>query len=244
MKNIYWFLLIILPLLTVCEKDPAGNPDSQSPLKLLTAIKENGSLQTEFLYDSLNRMIRMNMYNADTISYSELYTYNSENNIITRSFYDYVEYYTYSSEGDLLSTRRVFLPVSGEKIAVYQYHDGKIFKAITYLDGEERGYILYKYDIRGNTIERNEYYNIEGETDFLDEEFKLSYDDKINPLRDYSTYPVDMTRYNNPVLLYHSLAIMCSLPREIHISYEYDEEGYPVKEFRDNREFEYVYREP
>ena len=231
MKTYFILLIASLIFILACEKNEMiDSLDSSS--KLLVAIKENGKLITEFKYDDLNRLIQLNNYHSDTISYSEIYQYDSDNKLIKRTFGGFIETYEYFSDSSLKTTIKYYKPTDREWSIEYQYKNDKISKGITFFNGSESGYIDYKYDSNGNTIERTGYSNWSEQKDFIDKQYKLTYDNKINPIKNLSVYPIDIIQNNNPTYFYHYMAIMSMYPPEYYSTYDYDTTGLPIKEYR------------
>lgn len=123
----------------------------------------------------------------------------------------------------------------------YQYDKNILSKGIVLYNGTENGYIDFKYDSNGNTVERTENFSSAGQKDLIVEQFKLSYDDKIIPVKNLATYPFDIIQNNNPTRFYHEMIWSSSFPANYSITYEYDSVGLPLKEFRYSRVFEYEY---
>ena len=135
-------------------------------------------------------------------------------------------------------------------ITKYTGHDGKVYSGEEYFNGNLTSRISFKYDERGNTIERTEY-------DIANDEFilfqnKFQYDNKINPCYQVQTLFSDIIQYNNPVYTYMFNAYMSSLPPEYNISYEYNSLDLPVKEYHEHvgysaqlgtYVYEYIYTE-
>lgn len=240
MKTFLYILILGLPGLSACNKDESIEPSGSSP-KLLVSIMENNLLIAEFKYDSLNRLIQLNNYHADTISYSEDYQYDLNDKLVKRTFSGFVETYEYARDGKLLTTKKYYITTGKVWKIEYQYFKDKISKGITFYDGTQTGYIVFRYDLRGNTIERTEYSNSADLEGFKIEQFKLAYDTKINPVKNPGIFPVDIVQNNNTTYFYHYLAVMSSLPPEYHSTYEYDSIGIPTKEYRDSRTFTYNY---
>ena len=94
MKTYFCLLIASLIFILACEKNETIESLGSSS-RLLVAIKENGKLITELKYDDLNRLIQLNNYHSDTISYSEIYQYDSDNKLIKRTFSGYIETYEY-----------------------------------------------------------------------------------------------------------------------------------------------------
>ena len=240
MKTALFILILGLMGLSACKKDESIEPLGSSP-KLLVSIMENNLLITDFKYDSLNRLIQLNNYHADTISYSENYQYDSDNKLIQRIFAGFIETYEYTRDGKLLTTKKYYNPTGKVWNIEYQYDKGRIIKGITFYEGTQTGYIVFKYDSQGNTIERTEYPNSPDLKGFKIEQFKIDYDTKINPVKNLCLFPADIVQKNNPTYFYHYLAVMSSLPPEYHSTYDYDTLGIPTKEYRDSRTFIYNY---
>ncbi len=247
MKTYFCLLIASLIFILACEKNEMiDSLDSSS--KLLVAIKENSKLITEFKYDNLNRLVQLNNYHSDTISYSEIYQYDSDNKLIKRTFGGFIETYEYFSDSRLKTTINYYKPKDKEWSIEYQYKNDKISKGITFFNGSESGYIDYKYDSNGNTIERTEYPNWSEQKDFIGTQYKLTYDNKINPIKNLNVYPIDIVQNNNPTYFYHYIAIMSMYPPEYHMTYDYDTIGLPIKEYRvhtreyhDSQTFDYEY---
>jgi len=239
MKTYLCLLIAGLIVLPGCKNgESTGSLPSSS--KLLAAIKQNNHLITEFKYDSLNRLTQLNNYLADTISYNEFYQYDLNNKLIKRTYSGFIENYEYSGDGKLNTMIKDYNATQKEWKIVYQYDDDKISKGITYFNDSETGYIGFKYDSNGNTIERTEYPNWATQ-DFIDTQFKLTYDSKINPVINRSIFPGDVVQNNNPIYFYHYMSVMSIPPPEYHSNYDYDTAGLPVKEYRGSQIFDYEY---
>jgi hypothetical protein len=234
--------LICLIGLSACELNPSCNCDD-NPSKLLVAIKENDKLISEFKYDGQNRLVQLDIYYNDSVWCSEYYQYTPDNKLVKRTHSGFIDTYEYSSTGKLKSATQYYQATEKEWKTEYHYSGNKINRGTTYFNGSETGYVVFKYDSNGNTIERTEYLKIQGQDDFMDSQFKMTYDDQVNPLVNHYQYPIDVIQKNNPTYYYYYMSIMSSFPPEFNSSYEYDEEGLPVKEYRGQRILEYEYVE-
>jgi len=250
MKTYFCLLIASLIFILACEKNETIESLGSSS-RVLVAIKENGKLITEFKYDDLNRLIQLNNYHSDTISYSEIYKYDSDNKLIKRTFGGSIKIYEYFNNEKLKSTINYHNATEKVWKTEYQYDENKISKGITYFNGSESGYIEFKYDSNGNTIERTEYSNRTEQKDFINTQFKLSYDNKINPLMNLSIFPVDIIQKNNPSYYYAYMAAMSMYPPEYYSTYDYDTTGLPIKEYRVHTreyrgtqtfDYEYIYK--
>lgn len=245
-------------ILSACKKDEFYY-SFETPSKLLVSIKENGQPVTEFKYDDLNRLIQADSYlPGDQGMISQYFGYDSKNRLISKSGGEYVENYEYNSSGGLVTTILHFKSVRDgyewEQKTEFQYSKGRISKGIIFSrDGVESGYINYKYDSRGNTIERTEYSVSLDYKDLIMSQFKYNYDEKINP-NPISGSPfwgvshTDVIQGNNPIYSYYYNICMSAFPPQYEFSYDYDSTGLPIKEYRDKLQelsssniFEYEY---
>jgi YD repeat-containing protein len=244
MRTIICFLIPSLLILSACKKDDFQY-SFETPSKLLVSIKENGQLITELKYDSLNRLIQVDRYlNANPGYISQFFSYDSQNRLITKSYSEFTETYEYNGNGRLVAIILHFKSAGDgyewEQKTELQYSNGKISKGIIYSpDGIESGYFYYKYDSRGNTIERTGYSVLPEYKDIIMSNFKYTYDDKINPYPFSSSslwgvYQVDIIQGNNPTYFYYYNIVMSSLPPEYASTYDYDNTGLPIKEYREH----------
>lgn len=226
-------LIILILLFFSCEKDEINYGILSCTDKKLQKILHNDNLLMEFFYDNLRRLSQVNIYNADTITRIENYIYNNQNQVIERIYGDFNELYDYKN--GLLIRKRGFYKNNPDwkPKEVYTYNDKKqIIKADRYFNEEYNGYIEYKYDNKGNTIERREYYKDNDNSYRLDSEFKFSYDDKTNPLFLLCFYPIDIIQKNNVIYSFHYMAVSSLYPTEYESLYIYDNEGFPTEELR------------
>lgn len=239
--------------LSACEKDEFQN-SFKSPSKLLVSIKENDKLIFEFKYDDLNRLVQIDKYpSGSTVCTSEFYEYDSQNRLISKTYGEFIETFEYNSSGKLKATTRHYQPNDKEWEIEYQYNKGLISKGITYYNGLEWGSVQYKYDSRGNTIERTEYSISSEYTDNIISQFKYTYDNKVNPylfsgFSFWSECPVDIIQGNNPTYSYYYNINMSMFPPQYVFTYDYDNTGLPIKEYREELQeygvssvFEYEY---
>jgi len=233
-------LIASLSLFWGCAKENDCEPEGTSG-RLLVAIMENGQRMTEYRYDNHDLLVQRDNYFNDSLINSESYTYDSSHKLISASFDGFIEKYQYASGGKLLAVIRTYNPTDKEWKTVYHYDGSRISRGVTYFNGTETGYVIFKYDSNGNTIERTEYLYLDGREDFMNSQLKYHYDDKINPLRNHQIPPIDLVRNNNPTYYYYYLSIMSSFPPEYNATFEYDEKGYPVSEKRNFRTFDYIY---
>jgi hypothetical protein len=200
--------------------------------KQLKEIRENGKISFEFIYDTENKLVKLNKYYADTISLSECYEY--QNDLLTKRIHSgFIDTYFYNKY-DLMTSKESYYPKTDKHWnEIYQYNNSnQIIKAITYYNANEDGYIDYKYDSKGNVTERKQYSKSKKGSNFLLSEMRLNYDNKVNPLKNLVIFPIEMIQKNNVSSYYYYLAIMSSYPPEYTSSFEYDPEGYPIKEHR------------
>lgn len=170
MKTIFCLIIVCLIETSSCRKDESVAVISTSS-KLLVKIKEKGHTITGFKYDSLNRLIQLNEYFADTFYYSEFYKYDSVSRLSKRIYGGFIETYKYNSDGKLLKKNLTY-PATEKKWDIeYQYNKNNLSKGIVFYNGIENGYIDFKYDSNGNTVERTEYFSSAGQNDLMLEQF-------------------------------------------------------------------------
>lgn len=242
MKTTFCSLILGLMLLSGCNKDEFQT-SFVTPSKLIVSIKEDDQLIAQFKYDTSNRLIRADRYLPGNPVYtSQFFEYNSQNQLISKTFGEFVETYTYNTSGRLVSTNLHFKSARDgyewDQKTDLQYNRGRISKGIIFSrDGVETGRIEYKYDSRGNTTERTEYPVSSEYNGMILSQVKFTYDDKINPFY-FSCSPYwevrqsDIVQGNNPSYSYYYNSIMSSFPPEYEFTYEYDTTGLPVKVFR------------
>jgi hypothetical protein len=161
-----------------------------------------------------------------------------------KRFYDgFVETYEYNEKGFLVSFTKYYEKTNKTWKDEYRYiSEGQIDKGITYFNGEKRGYVTYKYDKSGNTIERKEY---EDESNLQISEHRFEFDNEKSPYT--LNFPMDMIRKNNIKKYYHCLIVMSYPPPQYDSIFEYNSAGLPVKEtcmFPDGKKtvvYEYIY---
>jgi hypothetical protein len=257
MRTTISLVFACIMILSACKKDDFQY-SFETPSKLLVSIRENGQPVTEFRYDNLNRLIQTDRYlsgNSDLIN--QYFGYDSKNRLTSKSSGEYTENYEYNSSEKLVTIILHFKSARDgyewEQKTELQYSKGRISKGIISRDGIESGYFNYKYDSRGNTIERTEYSNLSDYKSMIISQIKYNYDEKINPFP-ISGYPfwgvshADIIQGNNPTYSYYYNINMSMFPPQYEFSYDYNDTGLPIKEYREKLQeqsslniFEYEY---
>jgi hypothetical protein len=242
MRTTIYLFVASMMILSACKKDDFQY-SFETPSKLLVSIRENDQLITEFKYDNLNRLIQVDRYSSgDPVCISQFFEYDSKNILIRKSYSEYIETYEYNTRGSLVAIILHFKSARDgyewDQKTELQYSNGRISKGIIFSrDGVESSHINYKYDSRGNTIERTEYSVSPDYKDMIMSQFKYTYDDKINPYP-FSIFPlwgvVDIIQGNNPTYSYYYHITMSMFPPQFKFSYDYDNTGLPIKEYREN----------
>jgi hypothetical protein len=245
-------------IISSCKKDDFKY-SFETPSKLLISIKENGQPVTEFKYDNMNRLIQTDRYiSGDTGITSQYFEYDSENRLIRKYSGEYSESYEYNNAGSLVRMTLHFKSARDgyewDQKTELSYSKGRISRGTVYSrDGNESGYIIYKYDSRGNTTERTEYSNSADYKGMIMTQYKFNYDEKINPspvsgLPFWGLSQSDIIQGNNPTYSYYYNISMSALPPKYEVSYDYDDTGLPIKEYRERVQeprssniFEYEY---
>jgi hypothetical protein len=269
MNRTLFFLTAFLILVTSCNKEDFtySYPEVVKLLLSVTRTEGDAEFRAEFKYDSFNRIIELKNIFQEGEQVIETYKYNDAGQLIEKSIvnsastYDYhVVRYNYNDAEQLIEEIVQYISphYAHETKTEFQYKNGKINKGIEYsAEGEILYNISYKYDSRGNTLEKISRV-VGSESEFAMIEQKFRYDTKVNPNAHnglvmpqgyiFSYFP-DIKQINNPVYSSYSNMLMSSIPPEYEISYDYDSNGLPVKAIMNNVRFpgqrsvivEYVY---
>lgn len=251
MKKLILIVFLGTLFLTSCKKDDFtyDYPDVNKLLISVTRIDGDTEYSTNFKYDSLNRLVEIHTIYPEDLVFTDSFYYNDKGQLFKKVSGDYETTYSYHSSGFL--TEQIVHYKSQDSNnewnakTEYRYKNGKISKGIEYsTEGEVLHYISYKYDARGNTLEK--IVRPADGSDINMIEIKFKYDTKNNPhavsglsmLNGYNFMQnADIKQVNNPVYSSYSNIIMSSLPPEYKISYEYNVEGLPVKAVMNNVRF-------
>jgi hypothetical protein len=225
----------------LCASGPwQKNIISKRPASLLKEIRQDGKPYREFSYDSLGRMMAVKAY-EDTFS-NESYNYDSLGQLSKRFFSGFEVTYQYANDGSLSSMTKYY-PVT-DKTWSESYRrgpNGAIIDALTFYNGDTTGYVLYRYDCAGNTIERSGY----NKNGYLFDQERCIYDSLVNPTQ--LSFPFDMIQKGNIISYYYYSVIMSMSSIQYSSSFEYDASGLPLHETRarliakDTLHFEYIY---
>jgi len=257
MNRTVFFLTAFLILVTSCNKEDFTYSYTEVDKLLLSVTRTEGDAEfrAEFKYDSFNRIIELKNIFPEGEQVIETYKYNDAGQLVEKSIansaatYDYhVVTYTYNNAEQLIEEIVQYISphYAHETKTEFQYKNGKIYKGTEYSEeGEVLSYIGYKYDSKGNTIEKNVRPAGE-ETDFNLIEVRFRYDTKVNPFAESGinllngfifTHYADIKQINNPVYSSYTNMLMSSIPPEYEISYEYDADGLPAKAIMNNVRF-------
>jgi hypothetical protein len=212
------------------------NSVPKKPAFLLREMRKDGKPFRNITYDSFGRMT------ADSAYGNESFAYDSLGRLSKRLYSGFEETYQYGANGALSSMTKYYSATAKTWSENYRRGpDGAIIDALTFFNGDTMGYVLYRYDCAGNTIERSEY-NKNGTLSYQE---KCVYDSMVNPVQ--LSFPLDMVKKGNVVSSYYYSLAMSSPPNEYSSSYEYDASGLPLREARvyasanDTARFEYIY---
>jgi hypothetical protein len=234
-----YLFIFLIPLLASC-----GQSNNSNKL-LLSNVLSDGKLFYQYDYNPEGKLISLQRFASQTDNYSESYAYNSdgilEKRIISDPYGGSVDIYEYNEKRLAVSVTSYY---SSGNVFGEQYNfdsKGRISGGLAFTNGEKTGYMTYKYDGTGNTIERKEF----SSDDFLVSELRFEYDKYRNPFS--INFPIDVIKKNNAVYSYTYHASMSSPPPEYSSTFEYNSEGLPVKETRTYKNvtkaqiIEYVY---
>ena len=227
----YFLFFLCLFFLVSCEDGEEFIYDFPEIDKLLVSVTRTDShteFRTEFKYDNLNRLTEVKNYLPESQIITETYVYNEEGRMVEKKNGNHVTTYTYNREGQLTEQNILYESPDSDyewhQKTEYKYKNGKINKGIIYSkEGEILEYISYKYDSRGNTMEKIVHAaGIDSDIGVIEIEFK--YDTKVNPfghtgvnlLNGYTfTQYADIKQVNNPVYSSYMNMVSSSLPMVI-----------------------------
>ncbi len=245
-------LLLLLFLLFSCKKDEFvyEYPELNKLLVAVTRTDSRFEYRTELKYDNLNRLIEVKNISPESQITIESYVYNEKGDIVEKKVGDFSTTYTYNRSGKLIMQTTYYKSSQDDNEwnnkTEYKYKNGQIVQGVVYSkEGEILQYNNYKYDSRGNTLEKNAY-PADADFDFKLVEIKFRYDSKVNPFSKsgvnllngftFTQHP-DIKQVNNPVYTSYFSAISSALPPEFEISYEYDPDELPVEAVMNNLHF-------
>ena len=262
MKQLTVFTFLLVFFFTSCHKDDFyyTYPELDELLISVTRTDEYSEFRTEFKYDSINRLIEVKNILAEGQIITESYSYNEQDELVEKRNSNYTTTFTYNSAGQLTAQNFHYITTEGDnewqEKTEFQYRNGKISKGIVYSkDDEVFQYISYKYDSRGNTLEKS-VHPVNTNSDMSLITMKFEYDTKVNPnitprVNMLSGYMfaqyADIVQVNNPVYSSYLNLVSSSMPPEFEISYEYNSKNLPIKAtmknlvFPDQEPIELVY---
>jgi hypothetical protein len=230
--RVFIFMLYIISFLVFisCEKEPLDIKPGNKEFLLSKIIKE-GKLYQEYIYNDNKKLIRANYYYDDSVYHFEEYKYNDEGKAIMKEYSDdYYETYEYDESGRFVKLNTHYNDSEIYRVTEFTYNsEGQIEKGVINFRDTETWNITYSYDSRGNVISR-----IEGPEEgpqFTLSSSEYEYDDMNNPRYNWNL-PTDIIQYNNPVRYINENMISCAVPPNFEYQYEYNSDGYPVKEIR------------
>lgn len=245
-----FFIVILFALLLFsCEEEEFiyDYPELDKLLISVTRTELESEYVTDFKYDSLNRLVEVKTTLPESQIVIESYVYDEESRIVEKRNGNYITIYFYNASGQLTEQNIQYESPADDyewtEKTEFEYKNGRIDKGLVYSkEGEVTSTISYKYDSRGNTLEKT-VHAAGTDSDFNLIEIEFKYDSKINPFGDSGvnmlhgytfTLYADIKQVNNPVYSFYNNAVMSSLPPKYEISYEYDTDGLPVKAVLNN----------
>ena len=227
---IFLFCAISFLLFTACEKEPSDIKPAATDF-LISKIFKEGKVYQEYIYNDNKNLIRVNYYYDDSVYYFEAYKYNDEGKAIMKEYSDdYYETYEYDESGRFIKLNSHYNDSEIYSVTEFTYNSkGQIEKGLVTARERDPWNITYTYDSRGNVITR-----IEGEDEgslFALSSSEYEYDNMKNPRFNWGL-PTDIIQYNNPLRYYNENMLSCAMPPNFEYQYEYNSDGYPVKEIR------------
>jgi len=236
------FLYVSLAIFLLCSCNVVYDPGDLFPetgQRKLLEIWKDGQTWQKFTYNVKDNLIRSVVYYSGQDSSLFLFSYDERDRLITREMPYQKDTLIYDETGRLTTMITSSPGSPRSETTHYTWSKGRITMGRVFLDGNLVNKIDFMYDSHGNTIRRK--------CQITDRTF--DYDGKRKPMKDLVHLPLDIIQKNNPVKSYYSNSLMSSFPPNYEHQYEYDSEGYPIRETRtDTRTkltttLEYLYSE-
>ena len=242
MRKIGFVALLFIFIFYACKEDDFtyAFPELNQHLVAVTTSGGDWEHRTEFVYDSLNRLSEIHNISVDGQTLIESYKYNDAGKISQKTNENYTTNYVYNTAGQIIEDNVSYISPNDGHISLtktkYIYKNGKIKKGIGY--SEEGGivsYVSYKYDSRGNTLEKI-VRSANSDSDFILYEIKFRYDNEVNPLGAFGLTSLNSSAYtgnsdiiqvNNPTYSLYLNSVMSSFPPEFEVTYEYNSANLP-----------------
>ena len=237
--TIFPILFLLLTLLACDKNTEPTNFDYtygkvQAVDKKLIQINYDTTISWNLEYDQHNNLVKISKHFPDT-TIDEVYSYDNQDRLIRVHSNGYrEEKYTYEDD-KLVQKRIIYSDVSSNWVEPnykYFYNElGQIIKAEGYAGDSLTSYFNYTYDKKGNVTNISEY-AASGPRSLALTEKKMKYDNQPLPIKMPNISSVEISQVNNVTYSHYFNVIMSSLPPEHRSVFEYDTDGYPLKEIR------------
>ncbi|NOU59656.1 hypothetical protein [Marinifilum caeruleilacunae] len=267
----FFLVGMLLIQITACDNKnheseteaPNANSHIKSQLegdKIITSFKYNESNQisetesiyfySRYLYDQDGNLIRIESANDESLLSSVYQPTNNQLMTAENSSISSRQEFKYGEDGSLLEIEYYLMENDEFELRSkqsFEFYEGRISKRNLHNEnGEITQFHVYEYDENGN-VSNEKYYSFlfsDNSEAKLISETSYQYDTHNNPFRIYEAlaYPGLYSNTNNIIetrFISHQ-----EVPPNIETStstYEYNENGYPVKVISENSEFEYQY---
>jgi len=234
----------------------------------IKSISSNGAIVHRYLYDQSGKLMEENcllyfqkyIYDNNRLVkvesafdrniYSSFYTERRTEFMTSRnSDVDSYSLYHYDNEGRLSKTEHYFDETGSgfeyRSMTTFEYDGVNIVKENSHdPTGQITQYHVYTYDKNGNITCNKHYSNLFGSKDELLCEIFYKYDNYKNPYRKASSSPGMYSNANNIIetntIRYDDVTVIDKQSNS-KTTYEYNKNGYPIKEITGNSVFEYHY---
>ena len=121
-KKTYILLFFFFTLLS-CNQifDAITNSNNEAEL-LLSKIFTDGKLLNEYVYDENNNLILLKVFHEDSLTHTESYNYNADNQLENRFYNGFVETYLYNEEGLLVRFTKYYEKTNKTWEETYHYN--------------------------------------------------------------------------------------------------------------------------
>lgn len=253
--------LILIVILSACEKDDAGL--SYSNAGLLYQVKFDSELFYEYTYNDSKQIVEeksklhytKHNYQRGKLISSDHYVdpgmFSSSSLIADSAWYrkewvnptnteiNSTKTYTYDKEG------RIFKSENYLGICVYSYDDkNRINRQNFYHENECTGYIDYTYDDKDNLITRLHYWILATGESELQTTTVYEFDNKHNPYKAFNNLMIPGRYTNTNNIVKETYTIHFDVDQSVdnvqitENSYKYNSNGFPIKK---NESETYIY---
>ncbi len=249
-------LTILFIIITSCSKDDKVVQEPKTPIYLLSKITYSATQNTAYFYDENNKLINEESLNNNGSVFKTTFQYNNNGKLIenlkvpTAGNNISIEKQTYSYDSqNRLIQRKLFTATTTapdefalDNTETFGYNATNI--EYKYKNGNSTfatRRVIFELDQSGNIVIATGYRNLTtlDQVGILDYKSTIEYDDKKNPLQNLPDEYVFLEKTKNNRIKSTTPQFN---PSVVTLTYEYNQDGYPIKSISGNRTttFEYI----